>query len=179
VFLPHNAHPPQSRDALCLVDVDEGTHHVVTFRLRPSRLHPHLKKYHNNQNKLLIKRQGTPCPAGSVSVFQPGTSHRVVLPCCTQAVTFIELPVDNDYSQGFNGSLAVHLFVRNLLWQRSWGSRKRSHFSTCHTLHSCTCSTPSRYNQGQSLCSMQLEHSSLYRLTRLCENQGCSLTFFE
>jgi hypothetical protein len=35
------------------------------------------------------------------------------LPWCTQVLAFIELPVDNVNSQGFNGSFAVHTFVRN------------------------------------------------------------------
>jgi hypothetical protein len=42
------------------------------------------------------------------------SSHRV-LPWCSQALAFIELPVDSVISQGFNVSLAVHHFVRNLL----------------------------------------------------------------
>jgi hypothetical protein len=43
------------------------------------------------------------------------TNHRVVLPWCTQALAFIELPVDNVDSQDFNVSFAVLLSVRNLL----------------------------------------------------------------
>jgi hypothetical protein len=52
------------------------------------------------------------CPAGSASVVLPS--------CCftlkyTQALIFIELPVDNVKNQGFNVSLAVHPFIRNSL----------------------------------------------------------------
>jgi hypothetical protein len=37
---------------------------------------------------------------------------------CTQALAFIDLPVDNVNSQSFSVSLAAHHFVRNLLWQK-------------------------------------------------------------
>jgi hypothetical protein len=38
------------------------------------------------------------------------SNHIVVSPWCTQALTFIELPVDNINSRGFNVSLAKHHF---------------------------------------------------------------------
>jgi hypothetical protein len=73
-------------------------------------------------------------------------NHRVVLPWCTKALAFIELPVDNVNSQSFNVSFAVHRFVRNLLWQKCWGSKNQSHFSNrerfsmlCHTLERVAC----------------------------------------
>jgi hypothetical protein len=46
------------------------------------------------------------------------SNQRVVLPWRTKALAIIELPVDNVKSQGFNVSLAVHHFVKNLLWQK-------------------------------------------------------------
>jgi hypothetical protein len=97
------------------------------------------------------------------------SNHRAVLSWCNKALTFIEL--DNVIRQGFNVSFLVHHFVNSLLWQKCWGSRKRSHLSTlerfstfCHTLQICTCSTPSRYNQDWSLLSacVQFQHYSLY-----------------
>jgi hypothetical protein len=102
--------------------------------------------------KLLKKGQGTLCPEDKLLSF----NHCVVLPCSTQA--FIEFPLGNVNSQRSNVSPAVHHVVRNLLWRKCWGSRKRSHFSTrerfsmlCHTLQINTCSIPSCCNQDQSL----------------------------
>jgi hypothetical protein len=70
-------------------------------------------------------------PHGSSSAqqaqFQSSNHH--VWPWCTQALAFTELPVDNVNRQGFNVSPAVHHFVRNSLWKKNAGSRKRSHFS--------------------------------------------------
>jgi hypothetical protein len=40
------------------------------------------------------------------------SNHRVVLPWCTQALAFIDLPADNVTSQYLNGSFAVHHFVK-------------------------------------------------------------------
>jgi hypothetical protein len=56
------------------------------------------------------------------------SNHRVDLPWCTQALAFIELPVDIVTSQGFNVSLAVHYFVRKLLSQKCRGSKKKNIF---------------------------------------------------
>jgi hypothetical protein len=72
--------------------------------------------------KLLKKCQGTLCPSEAQFLL---SNHRVVLPWCTHALAFIELPVHNVKSQDFHVSLVVHLFVKNLLWQKCWGSRKR------------------------------------------------------
>jgi hypothetical protein len=49
------------------------------------------------------------------------SNHSVVLPWCTQGLGFVELTVANVNSQGFNVLFSVHHFVRNLLWQKSWG----------------------------------------------------------
>jgi hypothetical protein len=42
-------------------------------------------------------------------------NHLVVLPWCTQAQAFTELPVDNVISQGFKVPLSVHHFVKIVL----------------------------------------------------------------
>jgi hypothetical protein len=42
------------------------------------------------------------------------SNHHVVLPRCTQALAFIELPGDNVASLGFNLLLSVHHIVRTL-----------------------------------------------------------------
>jgi hypothetical protein len=39
------------------------------------------------------------------------SNHRVVLPWCIHAMAFMEIPMDNFISQGFNVSLAGHRFV--------------------------------------------------------------------
>jgi hypothetical protein len=51
------------------------------------------------------------------------SNHRVS-PWCTQALDFIESPVVNINSQGFNVSLAMHHVVRNLLWQNMLRQQK-------------------------------------------------------
>jgi hypothetical protein len=137
-------------------------------------------------SKLLQKGQGTHWSAGSVSVVQP---YRVVLLWCTQIVAFIEVPVDNVITQGYNVPLSEHPFVKNLLRQKCWGSTKWSHLSTferfstlCHTLQS----TPRPYYKKKlQIACAQFEHSSLLSSGRIvtihtksCDNQGCSLTFF-
>jgi hypothetical protein len=65
-------------------------------------------------SKLLKKSQGTLCPAGPVSIVQPSCCFAL----CNQALNFIELPVKDVVSQSFNVSLAVHYFVKNLLWRK-------------------------------------------------------------
>jgi hypothetical protein len=45
----------------------------------------------------------------------------VCWPWCVQILVFIELPVDSINCQDFNVSLAVHHFVRNLLWRKCLG----------------------------------------------------------
>jgi hypothetical protein len=88
------------------------------------------------------------------SVQQP--QFYVVQPSCcftlvqSHALAFIELQVENGASQSFNVSPGVHHYGRNLLWPKMLRQKKTvTFFSTLyHTLQSCTCSTPSRYNQG-------------------------------
>jgi hypothetical protein len=47
------------------------------------------------------------------------SNPHVVLPWCTQALAFIELPVDNINSQGIKVPFAVHHFVKSLLWDKA------------------------------------------------------------
>jgi hypothetical protein len=64
--------------------------------------------------KLLKKRQGTLCPAGSASFV----NYHVVLNWCTQALAFMELQAEMFTVKASMFFLAVHHFVRNLLWQK-------------------------------------------------------------
>jgi hypothetical protein len=84
------------------------------------------------------------------------SNHRVVLPWCTQALTFIELPMDNVNSRGFNVSLAKHHFARTSFVAKMLRKQRTSfnfeRFSMlCHTLQNSTWSTPNRCNKGRSL----------------------------
>jgi hypothetical protein len=68
-------------------------------------------------------------------------------------MTFIESPVDNviNFSQGFNVSLSVHNFVKNLLWQNA---EAEDQFLPFFNALSHTLEFTSRNNQGWSLLSV-------------------------
>jgi hypothetical protein len=116
--------------------------------------------------KLFKTCQRTRCAAPGSTSF----CHCVFCLGAPKALAFIELPLNNFNSQCFNGSFAVHLFVRTLSVAKMLRQQKtvtfliRERFSTlCQTLQSCTCSTSIRCNQGQSLsCAcVQCQHTSL------------------
>jgi hypothetical protein len=129
------------------------------------------------------------------------SNHRVVLLWFTQslAVYWGKLPaVDHVNSQGFSVSFAVRHFVRNVLWQKYWGSRKSENgpiFQRVSVFFNSLSHTPDFHVQHTKLLQSRPKSHGVYmfamlaiylalfwqqgRFTKSCENQGCSLTCFE
>jgi hypothetical protein len=115
--------------------------------------------------------------------------HPTILLFCPGAPKpwlFIEIPLDNVYSPGFNFSLAVRHFVRNMLWQKCWGSRKRSRFYEALSLTPVLHVQHTTPLQDTVYCVRVSNFSILacvvmgrvkQRFTKSSKNYRCSLTF--
>jgi hypothetical protein len=159
--------------------VVNGEHKTITRSTRFSAYKLHVLK----------KSQGTLSSRLFLS-----SNHRAVLPWCTQTLELLSYPWIILTVKASMVHFAMHHFVRNLLWQKCWCSRKRSHFFQFIRVFQRSV-THSRVERGAHqaaiikamslLCACaQFQHSSLHcygssiDLQWFCESKWCSLTFF-